>query len=129
MLLLLLRGMRAGTLDVHRTMSMVAIEGAWELEGMLSMWILKSEVLVESRVGIVESRQVKTRLGREWMVSQVRLAVLYCLSCLRLQRTICVGLQLSMKDSVGLHPALPLPCLMHGTSKPRVVHAAFMIRG
>ncbi len=61
-IVLLLRGMRAAiVLDVHRLVAMVAIVGKGVLKGM-TIGILKSKVLVEHRVWVLEACQVKTGL-------------------------------------------------------------------
>ena len=58
----LMRGMWATiALNLHRPVSMVAIERVWRLKGM-SIGILQSEVLVKHRVVIVEASEVKTSL-------------------------------------------------------------------
>jgi hypothetical protein len=68
-IVLLLRGMRASiVLDVHRPVSMVAIIGDRTLKGMC-IRILKSEVLVEHRVGVFEASQVKASLGCQSMMA------------------------------------------------------------
>jgi hypothetical protein len=61
-------------------MAMISFKGV--LEG-VSRWILKSKVLVKHRLGIVEASQVKTSLACHG-VMQMRLAMLDCLSSLRL---------------------------------------------
>ena len=100
----LLRGMRApGILNVHRSMSMIPVEGIWVLEG-VPIRILKTEVLVKHWVIVVEASEVKTRLRCEGMMAKMCLAVLNCLSRLRLQCTVSSG-QLLMKNRFGLHPA------------------------
>ncbi len=66
--IVLLRGMWAPiALNVHRSMSMVAIERMRALEGM-SIRILKSKVLVKHRIGVFETRKVKAGLGCKRMM-------------------------------------------------------------
>ena len=61
-IVLLLRGMRAAiVLNVHRLVAMVAIIGEGVLKRM-TIGILKSKILVEHRVRVLEASQVKTGL-------------------------------------------------------------------
>jgi hypothetical protein len=84
------------TLDLQRSMAMVAIKGMWRLECMC-IGILQ---LVKDRVVVVEGAEVKTSLRRE--MSQVLLAMMECLRSLGLQSAICAW-QLLMENLFCLH--------------------------
>ena len=74
---LLLRGMRAPVvLNRHRPMTtnIAAFEGIRGLESM-AVRVLQTEVLVEHRVVIVETSQVKAGLGAHAMMREVWLAM------------------------------------------------------